>query len=227
MSRMVNKLRLSYLDAEWLLTTMREFKTYKGESSLPSSMLELRRVEYDQVLDSNKYSTFEFPSETFRGVGWGLVVKPPRYGLYTTFYRPVLDLARDFLTDPKFSDQLHWRFEETTDSLGERTYSELWTSDWWKQQPSTHDGVLALILSSDATHVSFKGTNVHPVYLTLGNFDHQTRHDLGARKLVGFIPIIASAPGLDTAQTEMFRQHKRKVRTKLGHTTPCFAFPQP
>ena len=76
----------------------------------------------------------------------------------------------------------------------ERIYSEQNTGIWWeKTEESLPIGakILSLILYSDATNVDTLGkSNLHPIYVLIGNIKNWRRNKPDAKQLLGYFPIL-------------------------------------
>ena len=79
---------------------------------------------------------------------------------------------------------------------GERVYSEQNTGTWWENtEKSLPLGckILSIMLYSDATNVDTLGkSNLHPIYITIGNIKNWRRNKSDAKQLLGFLPILKS-----------------------------------
>ena len=78
----------------------------------------------------------------------------------------------------------------------ERAYSEQNTGTWWENtEKSLSLGckILSIMLYSDATNVDTLGkSNLHPIYITIGNIKNWRRNKPDAKQLLGFLPILKS-----------------------------------
>ena len=79
---------------------------------------------------------------------------------------------------------------------GERAYSEQNTGTWWENTGKSLPlgcKLLSIILYSDATNVDTLGkSNLHPIYVTIGNIKTWRRNKPDAKQLLGFLPILKS-----------------------------------
>jgi hypothetical protein len=77
---------------------------------------------------------------------------------------------------------------------GERAYSEQNTGIWWENaEKSIPDGskLLSIILYSDATNVDTLGkSQLHPIYISIGNIKNWRRNKSDAKQLLGYLPIL-------------------------------------
>ena len=80
---------------------------------------------------------------------------------------------------------------------GERAYSEQNTGIWWENTEKVLPfgcKLLSIILYSDATNVNTLGkSNLHPIYITIGNIKNWRRNKPDTKQLLGFLPILKSS----------------------------------
>jgi hypothetical protein len=90
----------------------------------------------------------------------------------------------------------------------ENIYSEQYSGNWWKNtQDSLPIGskILSIILYSDATNCDSLGkSQLHPIYMSLGNIPAWRRNKQDAKQLLGYLPIIHTANS--NKQKEQVRQ---------------------
>ena len=71
---------------------------------------------------------------------------------------------------------------------------------WWKTTQNTlplGSKILSIILYSDATNCDTLGkSQLHPIYLSLGNIPTWRRNKQDAKQLLGYLPIIKSTTGI-------------------------------
>ncbi|GET00175.1 hypothetical protein GLOIN_2v1773149 [Rhizophagus clarus] len=79
----------------------------------------------------------------------------------------------------------------------ESIYSEQNTGKWWKttqESLPTGSKLLSIILYSDATTTDTLGkSQLHPIYITLGNIPIWRRNKQDAKQLLGYLPILEAA----------------------------------
>jgi len=79
---------------------------------------------------------------------------------------------------------------------GERAYSEQNTGIWWENtEKSLPSGshLLSIMLYSDATNVDTLGkSQLHPIFMTIGNINNWRRNKPDAKQLLGYLPILKS-----------------------------------
>src|SRR6266511_2287891 len=77
-----------------------------------------------------------------------------------------------------------------------RTYSKQNTRIWWEETEKSlpfNCKLLSIILYSDATNVDTLGkSNLHPIYVTIGNIKTWRRNKPDVKQLLGFLPILKS-----------------------------------
>ena len=97
---------------------------------------------------------------------------------------------------------------------GKRTYSEQNTGIWWENvEKSLPPGarLLSLILYSDATNVDSLGkSQLHPIYLSIGNIKNWRRNKQDAKQLLGYLPILKSSD-VTEKKSETFKNAVRKA----------------
>jgi Plavaka transposase len=115
---------------------------------------------------------------------------------YTVYYRDVMKVIQFLIGYRPFEQHLSYAPIRQTSASGLRVYNEMHTADWWwrlQDELPEHATVVPLIIASDKTiltqHHGDKAA--WPVYLTIGNLNHQIRRtpSLPAMILLGFIPL--------------------------------------
>jgi len=83
---------------------------------------------------------------------------------------------------------------------------------WWKNTEEclpTGAKLLSLILYSDATNVDTLGkSQLHPIYVTIGNIKNWRRNKPDAKQLLGYLPILSASDNSDKKSDKF----KRAVR---------------
>ena len=83
----------------------------------------------------------------------------------------------------------------------ENIYKEQNNRMWWKTTQNTlpiGSKILSIILYSDATNCDTLGkSQLHPIYLSLGNIPTWRRNKQDAKQLLGYLPIIKSSSNLN------------------------------
>jgi hypothetical protein len=129
---------------------------------------------------------------------------------YYLHHRSLIKCIKSILSIPNISQNFTLSFENF-EVDGERAYSEQNTAIWWeKTEKSLPSGskLLSIMLYSDATNVDTLGkSNLHPIYLTIGNIKTWRRNKPDAKQLLGFLPILKS----NEKKTEKFKIASRKA----------------
>ncbi|CAG8817723.1 8582_t:CDS:2, partial [Gigaspora rosea] len=107
---------------------------------------------------------------------------------------------------------LEYTFEFRTVS-GQRQYSDMYDSDWWKnveQNIPIGAYVMPIILYSDATLCDHLGkTSRHPVFMMLGNIPLARHNKVDAKILLSYIPSLDYCSV--SKKTAPFRSAARKL----------------
>jgi hypothetical protein len=97
---------------------------------------------------------------------------------------------------------------------GERVYAEQNTGIWWENaEKSLPLGakLLSLILYSDSTNVDSLGkSQLHPIYLSIGNIKNWRRNKQDAKQLLGYLPILKSGDNTEK-KSETFKNAAREA----------------
>ena len=129
---------------------------------------------------------------------------------YYLYHRSLIKCIKSILLISNISQNFTLSFENF-EVDGERAYSEQNTAIWWeKTEKSLPSGskLLSIMLYSDATNVDTLGkSNLHPIYLTIGNIKTWRRNKPDAKQLLGFLPILKS----NEKKTEKFKIASRKA----------------
>lgn len=95
---------------------------------------------------------------------------------------------------------------------GERVYSEQNTGKWWENTEKMippGSKILSIILYSDATNVDTLGkSNLHPIYISIGNIKNWRRNKSDAKQLLGYLPILKAKDNTEK-QSEDFKNAAR------------------
>jgi hypothetical protein len=132
---------------------------------------------------------------------------------YFLHHRSLKDCIKNILSIPDLSRNFALNFEELKIS-GERVYSEQNTGTWWKGvEESLPIGakLLSIILYSDATNVDTLGkSQLHPIYISIGNIYNWRRNKPDAKELLGYLPILKSCDNTER-KSNNFKMAVREV----------------
>jgi hypothetical protein len=100
-------------------------------------------------------------------------------------------------------------------------YSEQNTGLWWESAEDTLPTgakLLSLILYSDATNVDTLGkSQLHPIYISIGNIKNWRRNKPDAKQLLGYLPILKAGDSTER-QSENFKNVMREAFHKSLET---------
>jgi len=112
---------------------------------------------------------------------------------YYLYHRSLISCIENILKIPDISQN----FTLTSKNLKverEKAYSEQNTGTWWKNTEKflpQDSYLLSLILYSDATNVDTLGkSQLHPIYISIGNIVNWRRNKSDAKQLLGYLPIL-------------------------------------
>jgi hypothetical protein len=93
-------------------------------------------------------------------------------------------------------------------------YSEQNTGMWWKSAEEslpTGSKLLSLILYSDATNLDTLGkSQLHPIYMSIGNIKNWRRNKSDAKELLGYLPIL-KARDINEKKSTNFKMAARET----------------
>ncbi|GET56382.1 hypothetical protein GLOIN_2v1783703 [Rhizophagus irregularis DAOM 181602=DAOM 197198] len=102
-----------------------------------------------------------------------------------------IEQGRAFMNNMQFSNLEFSKYNR------ESIYSEQNTGKWWKttqESLPTGSKLLSIILYSDATTTDTLGkSQLHPIYISLGNIPIWRRNKQDAKQLLGYLPILEAA----------------------------------
>ena len=114
---------------------------------------------------------------------------------YYLHHRSLIKCIKSILSIPGLSQHFTLSFENF-EVDGKRAYSEQNTGTWWEETEKSlpfNCKLLSIILYSDATNVDTLGkSNLHPIYMTIGNIKTWRRNKPDVKQLLGFLPILKS-----------------------------------
>jgi Plavaka transposase len=134
----------------------------------------------------------------------------------------VLTVCETLINIKEHIPYIHWHYEEDrscdgieSDSAGDmRFYSQLWTTNWWKEEelslPVARGNILSVMFASDETHVTLTGRKMHPIYIFLGNYHRRFKDQQSGWSLLGFQPVIRTNKGY--GQRSAIGEYRREVK---------------
>ncbi|GET00661.1 hypothetical protein GLOIN_2v1783703 [Rhizophagus clarus] len=115
---------------------------------------------------------------------------------YFLYYQNLIQCIKNILTVPDITQNFALSYENYEYNR-ESIYSEQNTGKWWKttqESLPTGSKLLSIILYSDATTTDTLGkSQLHPIYITLGNIPIWHRNKQDAKQLLGYLPILEAA----------------------------------
>ncbi|PKK68795.1 hypothetical protein RhiirC2_781820 [Rhizophagus irregularis] len=106
------------------------------------------------------------------------------------------DLSDNKSTDSEINNQSFQSMMSISEYNGKREFSEQNTGIWWENAEKflpPGAKLLSLILYSDATNVDILGkSQLHPIYLSIGNIKNWKRNKKDAKQLLAYLPILKS-----------------------------------
>src|SRR3990170_8790993 len=132
---------------------------------------------------------------------------------YFLHYQSLIQCIKNILAVPDITQYFALSFENY-EREGESIYKEQNTGMWWK---ATEDSLpigaklLSLILYSDATTTDTLGkSQLHPIYLSIGNIPTWRRNKQDAKQLLGYLPILEAASDIEK-KSSMFKNLVRET----------------
>ncbi|GES94661.1 hypothetical protein GLOIN_2v1488317 [Rhizophagus clarus] len=114
---------------------------------------------------------------------------------YFLYYQNLIQCIKNILTVPDITQNFALSYENY--EVNKSIYSEQNTGKWWKttqESLPTGSKLLSIILYSDATTTDTLGkSQLHPIYITLGNIPIWRRNKQDAKQLLGYLPILEAA----------------------------------
>ena len=119
---------------------------------------------------------------------------------YYLYHRNLIDCIKNIFSIPNINQYFSLTFENLKVN-GKKIYNEQNTAIWWKNtKNSLPTGVklLSLILYSDATNVDTLGkSQLHPIYMTIGNIKNWRRNKPDIKQLLGYLPTLSASDNTD------------------------------
>jgi hypothetical protein len=117
---------------------------------------------------------------------------------YQFYYQDVENVIRFLLGHIPFKENLVYSPMHVLNENEDRVYTEMHTGDWWWQTQNKlpdEATIVPLLVAVDKTTLTQHHGDLAawPIYLTIGNLDHQTRRQQSRPSLIliGFLPIAA------------------------------------
>ncbi|GET03799.1 hypothetical protein GLOIN_2v1488317 [Rhizophagus clarus] len=115
---------------------------------------------------------------------------------YFLYYQNLIQCIKNILTVPDITQNFALSYENYEYNR-ESIYSEQNTGKWWKTTQEsllTGSKLLSIILYSDATTTDTLGkSQLHSIYITLGNIPIWRCNKQDAKQLLGYLPILEAA----------------------------------
>jgi hypothetical protein len=217
-SRLCNRLCLADKECNVVLE---EIKLLIPEYPIPKNVRMLRKAER-VALSESSFDIVSCPIPQPLGSLQDPMLESSSYDLV---HYNILDVCERLVNVKEHAPYLHWNFSEehtvdgvSADAEGEsRFFSELWTTDWWRDEekklPCSQGNILAVMLSSDETHVTLTGRKMHPLYVYCGNYHRWFKSRQSGWALLGFLPVIRACKGYSNHAG--VRQYRRLVKRWL------------
>jgi hypothetical protein len=136
---------------------------------------------------------------------------------YYLYHRNLINCIKNIFSIPNIKQDFALTFENL-EVDGEKIYSEQNTGMWWKTtQDSLPTGakLLSLILYSDATNVDTLGkSQLHPIYMTIGNIKNWRRNKPDVKQFLGYLPILSASDNTDKKSSKF----KKAVRESFHNS---------
>ncbi|GBC29865.2 hypothetical protein GLOIN_2v1785873 [Rhizophagus irregularis DAOM 181602=DAOM 197198] len=160
---------------------------FNKHSNLTESPLP-KNIEQGQVFMNNmKFSNLEFSK---------VLITKHKDKDYFLYYQNLIQCIKNILTVPDITQNFALSYENYEYNR-ESIYSEQTTGKWWKttqESLPTGSKLLSIILYSDATTTNTLGkSQLHPIYISLGNIPIWRRNKQDAKQLLGYLPILEAA----------------------------------
>src|SRR5215471_20650194 len=115
---------------------------------------------------------------------------------YFLHHQDLMQCVKNILAIPDITQHFALSFENY-EQEGENVYKEQYNGMWWKETEASlpmGGKLLSIILYSDATTTDTLGkSQLHPIYLSIGNIPIWRCNKLDAKQLLGYLPILEAA----------------------------------
>jgi Plavaka transposase len=166
-------------------------KFFNKHSALSKSPLP-KNIEKGRTFMNN----MNFPNLTFNKI----CIAHYNSKQYFLHYQNLIQCVKNILTIPDITQNFALSYENH-ERGGENVYKEQNNGIWWKNTEASlpmDAKLLSLILYSDATTTDTLGkSQLHPIYLSIGNIPMWRRNKSDAKQLLGYLPILEAASGVE------------------------------
>ncbi|GET59622.1 hypothetical protein GLOIN_2v1783703 [Rhizophagus irregularis DAOM 181602=DAOM 197198] len=160
---------------------------FNKHSNLTESPLPKNIEQGRAFMNNMKFSNLEFSK---------VLITKHKDKDYFLYYQNLIQCIKNILTVPDITQNFALSYENYEYNR-ESIYSEQNTGKWWKttqESLPTGSKLLSIILYSDATTTDTLGkSQLHPIYISLGNIPIWRRNKQDAKQLLGYLPILEAA----------------------------------
>ncbi|GBC24765.2 hypothetical protein GLOIN_2v1879550 [Rhizophagus irregularis DAOM 181602=DAOM 197198] len=160
---------------------------FNKHSNLTESPLPKNIEQGRAFMNNMKFSNLEFSK---------VLITKHKDKDYFLYYQNLIQCIKNILAIPDITQNFALSYENF-EYNGESIYDEQNTGKWWKitqESLPTSSKLLSIILYSDATTTDTLGkSQLHPIYITLGNIPIWRRNKQDAKQLLGYLPILEAA----------------------------------
>src|ERR1041385_5086602 len=139
---------------------------------------------------------------------------------YFLHYQSLIQCIKNILAVPDITQNFALSFENYVHE-GESVYKEQNNGIWWKNTEGslpTGAKLLSLILYSDATTTDTLGkSQLHPIYLSIGNIPTWRRNKPDAKQLLGYLPILQAVSSIEKKSSTYKNLVRETFHKSLRH----------
>ena len=139
---------------------------------------------------------------------------------YFLHYQSLIQCIENILAVPDITQNFALSFENY-EHEGESVYKEQNNGIWWKNTEGslpTGAKLLSLILYSDATTTDTLGkSQLHPIYLSIGNIPTWRRNKPDAKQLLGYLPILEAVSSIEKKSSTYKNLVRKTFHKSLRH----------
>jgi len=139
---------------------------------------------------------------------------------YFLHYQSLIQCIKNILAVPDITQNFALSFENY-EREGESVYKEQNNGMWWKNTEGslpTGAKLLSLILYSDATTTDTLGkSQLHPIYLSIGNIPTWRRNKPDAKQLLGYLPILEAVSSIEKKSSTYKNLVRETFHKSLRH----------